>query len=521
MNEIAKPDLPEAIARVLVHQGINLLNSPNQFLSVLMDACDNDSVDMIILSRNCDRELLAPFKTACEKRTPDALNQASVAVYQLLTEDRRIDAYDARNLCESLTSGFATYLGIRNEGSRGNVGEPPLARRDNTLDVSSFEQENRAAPSYPGAQSMTPQNSYLMTGWAVGDSPVVDSRSADAAQAVSQAPASVGESMQSVAKPHGMSRRSKAVIISAVVAILAATVIFIAREIPRVGSVLDEYYGMDLSHIYDDGDPFDTISSEGDGSETVHFYLKESGESLDFHKDVGDTILVPDGGILLDPELTFLGWVDEENGVTYQEGDEYVVEGPASLYAEWDYIPAGKYTGVVEGKYGTWDGGVYTSETLGFVITPDDTKDYYASFMTEDYDENLLLPVFDESDWAETLREDGSLSHDFLYMAVDGGTGTMVGMYEYEEEDWGEDLEPEDFVDTAFEPVEFCGRTWMMGSTYEEYGDGELEITTTYYAMRVDGALVMLEFTDEFSSDQFAAVGEYGSIFMSHFSALE
>ena len=55
--------LADAVQQALDAKGTELLQTPKLFVSMLADLCGSVSLDVSVLVRSCDEELLLPFAT--------------------------------------------------------------------------------------------------------------------------------------------------------------------------------------------------------------------------------------------------------------------------------------------------------------------------------------------------------------------------------------------------------------------------------------------------------------------------
>lgn len=104
--------LEEALYRTLVTAGDGVLSEPKRLLSYVLDICDEDSIEVRVFERNCDRELLAPFVEDCHAAEGDQPGYPTAAVArarQVLEYERGIGAAVAEGVCTGLGNALARY----------------------------------------------------------------------------------------------------------------------------------------------------------------------------------------------------------------------------------------------------------------------------------------------------------------------------------------------------------------------------------------------------------------------------
>ncbi len=104
--------LRECVHAVLRMGGVELLEQPPRFLGMVMDLADTESVEMRVLERGCDAELLGPYAEAAREGTTAALDTAMARVSRLLTEDRLIQPEVAQSVAREIAWGLAFFLGV-------------------------------------------------------------------------------------------------------------------------------------------------------------------------------------------------------------------------------------------------------------------------------------------------------------------------------------------------------------------------------------------------------------------------
>ena len=116
--------LAETAEKSLSKCGADVLAQPRTFLGFLMDYMDPDSVELCVLERNCDEDLLRPYRDAVVG-TSD-LGTAAARAEDYLTRRCRIGAQDAELVAHGMAAGVARWVGwrrSRGKGGRRRAGE--------------------------------------------------------------------------------------------------------------------------------------------------------------------------------------------------------------------------------------------------------------------------------------------------------------------------------------------------------------------------------------------------------------
>ena len=94
MADKTYPGLPEAVEQSLRRGGPALLSNPQRLLAFLADAMHPESMELRVLLRCCDDEMLAPFARADQMSTSE-LQMAGSRMQAYLTDECMVDARSA------------------------------------------------------------------------------------------------------------------------------------------------------------------------------------------------------------------------------------------------------------------------------------------------------------------------------------------------------------------------------------------------------------------------------------------
>lgn len=114
----------ETVYRTLATAGVGVLSDPKRFLSYVMDLCDESSVELSVLIRNCDEEVLGPYLKAADESSGESLEMASTRALYVLVDKRSIDRGRASLLCAGMRSALERCLGEREQIIGQQVKEP-------------------------------------------------------------------------------------------------------------------------------------------------------------------------------------------------------------------------------------------------------------------------------------------------------------------------------------------------------------------------------------------------------------
>ncbi len=121
--------LSQATEIALRSFGIDILKKPRRFLAFVIDCLNPDAVEILVLERHCDAQLLDPYwELAKGRMKPD---EAAARTEMYLTHEHLIAVEPSIMVSRGLAGGVAAYLGI------AGLGEMP--RADSIVDSSSAD----------------------------------------------------------------------------------------------------------------------------------------------------------------------------------------------------------------------------------------------------------------------------------------------------------------------------------------------------------------------------------------------
>lgn len=102
----------DALNVAIRQNGLRVLRSPNEIRGYLLDLCDPSSIDVVVLVRNCDDELLKPFADAVETGDANAIELARSRAERLLVDERYERADAAKSISGALAESISSWSGI-------------------------------------------------------------------------------------------------------------------------------------------------------------------------------------------------------------------------------------------------------------------------------------------------------------------------------------------------------------------------------------------------------------------------
>ena len=111
MADKTYPGLPEAVEQSLRRGGPALLSNPQRLLAFLADAMHPESMELRVLLRCCDDEMLAPFARADQMSTSE-LQMAGSRMQAYLTDECMVDARSAATVAGGFVVGVARWRGF-------------------------------------------------------------------------------------------------------------------------------------------------------------------------------------------------------------------------------------------------------------------------------------------------------------------------------------------------------------------------------------------------------------------------
>ena len=114
-------DLRSAARYAFAEAGAELLQRPKELTSFLIDLIDLDGVEMRVLMRSCDEELLAPLAELGADADSDAVAAIRERVAAYLRTIRVVDAKAAKRTSRGVVAGYVDWKGF-SANTSGSVG---------------------------------------------------------------------------------------------------------------------------------------------------------------------------------------------------------------------------------------------------------------------------------------------------------------------------------------------------------------------------------------------------------------
>lgn len=492
--------LADSVVFALMRGGTAILDHPQQLLSYLADTMDPDGMEMRVLMRCCDDQLIEPYRKALGNGS-EALSTAESRARDHLINECMIEPRTAAAVSMGIARGIAMRFGTGASGTPSQ--QPPVAPQPQ---VQTPAQES--GWSQPGAQG-TP-------GWQGGHTVVVTPsqqvqqpqvrqpqyvpqpqpqqvqpqqvQPQPAVQPAPQPQPAVQPQPQQVQQPK---KKSPLPIIAAVAAVVVAAVLVLPRLLGGGGSTGSSRGGVFPSTSEDEGIWLmsDAVTVDEDGTVTNEWH-----DTFDSHGNLltSNNYGLFDDGTFYRMDYTYSDY-DEygyENGVTYKNSGEYKPGDPYESTTTVDITNQVDSSGRVTERwtYNSYESGDYTRDT-----------DYHYTYT---YDGNTLT----QADWEMTedsytltgTRTYDEYGHQISYSTKstwdDGDTSTSESTHTYELKSDGTPIsEVYVYSYTGFDGVTKESRTEY---TYDENGNLVKMVETDE-----DGKVETEEYTYELDSN--------------------
>ena len=428
--------LAEATAFALVRGGTAVMDNPQKLLSYLADTMDPDSMEMRVLMRCCDEQLVEPYRQALGNGL-DALRGAEARARDHLINECMIEPRTAARVSGGIASGIAARYGLRPSSPQRPAAQPQPAPQPQTPVVTPTP-VNPA--NYTHTVVVTPPSGNSQSGGTKAPAPQAPAQpqpqpapKPQPQPAPQPQPTPTPVVQQTTQQPDpGPKKKSPLPIVAAVVALVVAAVIVLPRLFGGAGSSTRGVF------------PF-ASEDEGVWLVTDSVTVNASGETVWESHNTYD-----EHGNL----LSYSSYTLEDDGTVFESSDTF------GGYDEYGY-PESR-SGWIKDEW--TDGSDYESNYTDSYTNDVDSTGRITSRQTNSYTESGNDYSYN-CDYSYTYSYSGDA---LAYIQWDekSDSSTESGYIEYDE--YGHELEF--YTETIYDDGD---STTMIGtSTYELASDG-------------------------------------------------
>ena len=154
--------LADAVVFALTRGGENIMNNPNQLLSYLADVMDPDCVEMRVLMRLCNNDLLDPYRQSLGKGI-DALRGAEARARDYLVSECMIEPNTAARITGGIAAGVARkYQLVPGAGTQQPGARQPVQQQPGQRQVKTQHAQGRGSRGSTGSAGSNGHNQTLL-----------------------------------------------------------------------------------------------------------------------------------------------------------------------------------------------------------------------------------------------------------------------------------------------------------------------------------------------------------------------